>query len=38
MGVEGAEGQVTGAVQGEKATKRRLAPFNVRDGQCQLSV
>jgi len=35
---EGAEGQVTGAGWGEKATTRRLAAFIVCDGQCQHTV
>ena len=34
----GAEGQVTGAGWGEKATTRRLAAFIVRDGQCQHTI
>lgn len=34
----GAEGQVTGAGQGEKATMKRLAPFIVRYGQCQHTI
>lgn len=35
---EGAEGQVTGARWGEKATTRRLAAFIVCDGQCQHTI
>lgn len=34
----GAEGQVTGAGWGEKATTRRLAAFIVCDGQCQHTI
>lgn len=34
----GAEGQVTGAGWGEKATAKRLAAFIICDAQCQHSI